>query len=222
MKYPEYERAFSAARLNKYLTACGGNTAKALILYRHNVKLCQKFYGMLNIFEVILRNAINEHYKAYFNDSDWIRTQLAPGGMLSQHPQKSVVDKTIADLTAAGRYTNDRVVSSVTFGFWTYLFTKKPFRLGGQSLLKIFPAKATGLGQRAIYNELMAVKNFRNRIAHHEPICFDSSGSKSTGLAKDHYNLIVRYVNFLGYPEEHLYFGLDVLPDSVLERIDRL
>ena len=133
MKYPEYERAFSAARLNKYLTACDGNTAKALILYRHNVKLCQKFYGMLNIFEVILRNAINEHYKAYFNDSDWIRNQLAPGGMLSQHPQKSVVDKTIADLTAAGRYTNDRVVSSVTFGFWTYLFTKKPFRLGGQS-----------------------------------------------------------------------------------------
>ena len=101
---------------------------------------------MLNIFEVILRNAINEHYKAYFNDSDWICSQLAPGGMLAQHPQKLVVDKTIADLTAAGRYTNDRVVSSVTFGFWTYLFTKKPFRLGGQSLLRIFPAKATGLG----------------------------------------------------------------------------
>ena len=222
MKYPEYERAFSAARLNKYLTACGGNTAKALILYRHNVKLCQKFYGMLNIFEVILRNAINEHYKAYFNDSDWIRSQLASGGMLSQHPQKAVVDKTIADLIAAGRYTNDRVVSSVTFGFWTYLFTKKPFKLGGQSLLKIFPAKAIGLGQRAIYNELMAIKNFRNRIAHHEPICFDSNGCKSTGLAKDHYGLIVRYVNFLGYPDGHLYFGLDVLPDSVLERIDRL
>lgn len=222
MKYPDYERAFSAARLKKYLTACGGDTAKALILYRQNVKLCQKFYGMLNIFEVILRNAINEHYKAYFNDSDWIRSQLAPGRMLSQHPQKSVVDKIIADLTAVGRYTNDRVVSSVTFGFWTYLFTKKPFRLGGQSLLKIFPAKTTGLGQRAIYNELMAVKNFRNRIAHHEPICFDSNGSKSNGFAKEHYDLIVRYVNFLGYPEDHLYVGLDVLPDSILERINKL
>ena len=103
-----------------------------------------------------------------------------------------------------------------------YLFTKKPFRLGGQSLLKIFPAKTTGLGQRAIYNELMAVKNFRNRIAHHEPICFDSNGSKSYGFAKEHYDLIVRYVNFLGYPEDHLYVGLDVLPDSILERINKL
>ena len=93
MKYPEYESAFSAARLNKYVIACGGNTTKALILYRHNVKLCQKFYGMLNVFEVTLRNAINEHYKSYFKDPDWIRTQLATGRMLSQHPQKSIAKK---------------------------------------------------------------------------------------------------------------------------------
>jgi|BioPla2DNA2_1021312.scaffolds.fasta_scaffold44238_2 hypothetical protein len=187
MKYLDYERAFSAARLNKYLTACGGNSTKALILYRHNVKLCQKLYGMLAL-----------------------------------HPQKSIVNKTIADLIASGRYTNDRVVSSASFGFWTYLFTKKPFWLGGQSLLKVFPAKVSGLGQRAIYNELMAIKNFRNRIANHEPICFDTNGYKSIGPAQDSYNLIVRYVNFLGYSENHLYFGLDVLPNSILERIDRL
>ena len=34
MKYSEYEKAFSPARLNKYLVAYGGNTAKALTLYR--------------------------------------------------------------------------------------------------------------------------------------------------------------------------------------------
>ena len=68
MKYKDFENAFSAARLNKYKNACGGNTNKALTLYRHNVKLCQKFYGVLNIFEIILRNAINQHYTAHFND----------------------------------------------------------------------------------------------------------------------------------------------------------
>lgn len=100
MKYPEYERAFSAARLNKYLTACGGNTAKALILYRHNVKLCQKFYGMLNIFEVILRNDINEHYKAYFNDSDWIRSQLAPGPLSHSDSGHIFSRRNLSDLVA--------------------------------------------------------------------------------------------------------------------------
>lgn len=222
MRYPDYEKAFSPARLNKYLKACGGNTAAALTLYRYNVKLCQKFYGILNIFEVVLRNAINEHFKAYFSDPDWIKNQLIPGGMLESHPQRSVVEKTITDLVAAGRYTNDRVVSSVTFGFWTYLFTKVPFQRGGKSLLKIFPAKVSGLGQRAIYNELQAIKAFRNRIAHHEAICFDATGAKNTAPAKDSYALVIKYVRFLGYPETHLYYGLDVLPDKILQKIDTL
>lgn len=82
MKYSDYEKAFSPARLNKYLTACGGDTMAALTLYRHNIKLCQKCYGILNIFEVVLRNAINEHYKAYFADPDWIRHQLQPGNAI--------------------------------------------------------------------------------------------------------------------------------------------
>ena len=179
MKYSDYEKAFSPARLNKYLTACGGDTMAALTLYRHNIKLCQKCYGILNIFEVVLRNAINEHYKAYFADPDWIRHQLQPSGMLYSYPRRTSVLNTIAELDNGGRYTNDRVVSSVTFGFWTYLFTRVPFRSGGSTLLQVFPAKTVGLGQRAIFNELQTIKDFRNRIAHHEAICFDSTGTKS-------------------------------------------
>ena len=222
MKYLDYETAFSQARLNKYLNACAGDTNAAMTLYRHNIKLCQKFYGILNIFEIILRNAINRHYIAYFSDPNWIRHQLAAGGMLEMHPQRSGIDKIITDLDKTGRYTNDRVVSSLTFGFWTYLFTKVPFHCGGNSLLKIFPAKAKGLGQRTIYNDLQTIKAFRNRIAHHEAICFDATGSKTTQLAKDHYALILRYVNYLGYPETHLYYGLDVLPDNIIHKIDFL
>lgn len=98
MKYSEYEKAFSPARLNKYLKACRGDSAAALTLYRHNIKLCQKCYGMLNVFEIVLLNAINEHYKAHFADSDWIRHQIVPGGMLENHSQRGAVEKTIADL----------------------------------------------------------------------------------------------------------------------------
>ena len=98
MKYFEYERAFSQARLNKYYNACSGNTTKALTLYRYNIKLCQKFYGILNIFEIVLRNAINDHYKSVFSDSDWIKNQLRSGGMLEHIPQKSEVLRIIQDL----------------------------------------------------------------------------------------------------------------------------
>ena len=222
MKYLDFEKAFSPARLSKYLRACGGDSAMALTLYRHNIKLCQKIYGVLNIFEVVLRNAINEHYKAYYSDSDWIKNQLVSGGMLENHPQRLVVQKTITDLVNAGKYTNDRIVSSVSFGFWTHLFSRRPFSIGGQSLLHIFPARAKGLGQRTIYNDLQAIKTFRNRIAHHEAICFDNRGAKNTQPARASYALAIKYVQFLGYSEAHLYYGLDVLPDKILQKIDML
>ena len=73
MKYNDYEAAFSQARLSRYLNACAGDKNKALILYRHNLKLCQKFYGVLGLFEVVFRNAVNEHYKRHFGDEDWIK-----------------------------------------------------------------------------------------------------------------------------------------------------
>ncbi len=222
MKYSEYEKAFSPARLNKYLVACGGNTSKALNLYRHNVKLCQKFYGILNIFEVVLRNAINAHYQSVFNDTDWMANQMEAGGMIENAPHKNEVCRIVATLRQNGRYTNDRVVSSVSFGFWTYLFTRQPFRLGGQNLLRIFPNRTAGLGQRAVFNELQEIKNFRNRIAHHEAICFDENGNIDMTITQSKYALILKYIDFLGYQSGHLFYGVDILPDSTIAKIEAL
>lgn len=222
MRYNEYEMVFSSARLNKYKIACDGDNIKALILYRHNIKLCQKFYGVLNVFEVALRNAIDRHYSIVFKDSNWINTQLQKGGMLEKSPHRTEVLNTISTLMKQGKYTHDRLVSSVTFGFWTYLFTKVPYRLGGQNLLQIFPNKEIGLGQKAIYKELMQIKSFRNKIAHHEAICFNSIGQKSMLPAQTHYELILKYVEFLGYSKNHLFFGLDVRPEFVMNKIHNL
>lgn len=222
MKYLEYEKAFSQARLSKYIEACDGNPMKALTLYRHNVKLCQKFYGILNVFEVVLRNAINDHYKNVFGDPDWIKNQLQSGKMLENVPQKNEVLRVINSLNGNGKYTNDRVVSSVSFGFWTHLFTKQPFRLGGQNLLKIFPYRTPGLGQRAIFNELMDIKSFRNRIAHHEAICFNSDGKIDVTIAQDKYEMILKYIRFLGYESNHIFWGIDIFPDTIITKISTL
>lgn len=222
MKYVDFEYAFSAARLNKYRKACGGNAIKALTLYRHNVKLCQKFYGVLNVFEIVLRNAINNHYTKVFNDTDWIFHQLQNGGMLEFSPQRKEVLQDINDMVKDGKYTSDKVVSSVSFGFWTYMFTKVPFRLGNQSILQIFPNRQTGLGQKAIFKELQQIKQFRNRIAHHEPICFDAVGRKSMVYAQTNYALILKYLSFLGYDKDELLLGLDVIPDIVMNQITKL
>ncbi|MCH5247391.1 MAG: hypothetical protein J1E99_04455, partial [Muribaculaceae bacterium] len=88
----------------------------------------------------------------------------------------------------------DRLVSSLSFGFWTYLFNQIPYRSGGMNLLKIFPNKTSGVGQRTIYNELQDIKPFRNRIAHHEAICFNSKGHIDMKYAEEKLDLIKKYV----------------------------
>lgn len=173
MKYTEYEKALSPARLKKYTAACNGNQDRGLTLYRRNMKLCQKLYGMLSVFEVIIRNAIDQHYKVLLNDADWMRNNLGKGGMMEYSPHLKPTSDKLNELLLKDVYTHDRLVSSVSFGFWTYLFTKIPYTRGGKSLLRIFPNKVKGLGQKEIYNELLDIKRFRNRIAHHEPVCFD-------------------------------------------------
>ncbi len=222
MNYEDYEKAFSPPRLNRYLAACGGSKVKALTLYRQNLKLCQKFYGILNIFEVVFRNAIDSHYKTYFGDNDWILNQCADGCMLSTAPQKNDVLRTYYELNRTNRYSNDRLVSSVTFGFWTYLFNKLPYRGGGNTLLQIFPNRTSGLAQRPIFNELQQIKSFRNRIAHHEAICFNTDGNIDLSYCQTNLELIKKYVYFLDYDPVQLFWGTGIKPYTMINKITSL
>ena len=222
MKNLEFETAFSQARLKKYRDAFGGNLSKALKLYRLNIKLSEKFYCVLNILEVVLRNAINAHYINLFGDNDWINTHTATGGMLEHSPKKAETIQKIQSLNAKNKYTHDKIVAASTFGFWVYCFTKIPFRRGRQSLLAIFPNKPRGLGQRTVYNELMTIKNFRNRVAHHEQICFDQSGNVNMSFAKTIYALINNYLTYLGYAPKQIYYGLNISIDNIIQDIENL
>ncbi len=222
MKYCDYETAFSAARLNRYLVACQGDRSKALSLYRHNIKLCQKFYGIINVFEVVLRNAINRHYQNHFDDQDWIRHQCSDGGLLERAPQRLEIERTVSILERQGKYSNDRLVSSVTFGFWTYLFNRIPFRNGGMNLLQIFPNRTPGLAQRPIYNELQEIKAFRNKIAHHEAICFNSTGEIDLNYAQEKLDLIKKYVTFIGYNPIELFWGTGIRPYALIDKINNI
>ena len=164
--------------------------------------------------------------RKYFlcNDSvnDWVLHQLLPGHMLWNHPQRATFEKTINNLIANSIYSNDRAVSSVSFGFWTHLFSRRPFFLGGQSLLKIFPERSKGIGQRVIYKELQEIKAFRNRVAHQESICFDKNGNINTQGFRYVLSLIIKYLQYLGYSDKKLLYGYNVMTEPILDRIDSL
>ena len=47
-------------------------------------------------------------------------------------------------------------------------------------------------------------------------------GRKSMVYAQTNYALILKYIAFLGYDKDDLLFGLDVMPDAVMNKITQL
>jgi len=202
MNYEDFEKHLSKPRLDKYRRACGGNEQKAVELHTQNIELSKNFYGVLSLFELALRNAINEHYKSYFLDKDWILHQYDCG--LFREPQMLSIAKAKKKLNTFKFYSPDNLVAELAFGFWINMFSSHCFKNGDQTLLKIFPNRYKDINQKLIYKELDEIRDFRNRIAHHEPICFNINGKVSLKYGERIWRLMLKYSKFLGLPDEFL------------------
>lgn len=226
MRYSDYQKAFSHSRLDRYLTACAGDRRKALLLYRYNIRLCKEFYAILGILEVTLRNSINSHYQSQFGLNNWLEVHAQNTGVFSnlvfQHgnyESRKLILSNIRKLNA--RYTHDRLVSSLSFGFWVMLFNKLQFNVCGKTLHNIFVKRPIGTLPRDIYKELDKIRDFRNRVAHHEPLCFDSLHNKKVAYAQQHYDLIRKYAQWLNFNPDKLFYGIDNTQDTI-NKIDEL
>lgn len=210
------------------MQAMAGNTKKAMTLYRLNLKATQEFFSIISCFEIALRNAIDVHYLNK-NGADWLQKAVVPGGMFYKTKCTSTVKLvTDANIKLAANYSHPKLVAEMSFGFWRYLFADAQFIAGGQSLLAIFPGKpksngAANYNHKYVFNELEKVNNLRNRIAHHEPICFQKGGAaiRDTFLAREHYTRIITLFNWMEIDEAALLYGLDHVM-KVLDKIDQL
>lgn len=226
MNFEEFEKVLSSARLSRYLTACNADKEKTLKLYRLNIRLSQAFYAILSLFEVALRNAINEHYLTWFNDNEWLRNQCLGSGFLN-NPQfatgrfksKKKIDAAIKELGI--KYTHERLVASLSFGFWVNLFAPLQFRFAGQNLHRIFPGRPKGTLPKQIFNDLTKILEFRNRIAHHEPVCINGTKNIDLTEAEKIYSLIIQFINWMGLDNVKFLKGLDDTL-QIMDEIDHL
>jgi len=214
MNYHDFETILSKPRIGRFLLAARGDKNKALHLYKLNIQLSQTLYGLLGIFEVMLRNHIDQYYKNCFNDHEWLKNNCEANGMFnhssfmkSNFESKAKILTTIVQL--GNRYNHDRLVAELSFGFWTYMFAPVQFMAGGQGLHKIFIERPKGTAQKNIFNELDQIRSLRNRIAHHEPLCFDKQHKIYTTHTNTTYHCLIKLTNWLGYDQVKLFLGLD-------------
>ncbi|MGL5892260.1 MAG: Abi family protein [Bacteroidia bacterium] len=227
MRFTDFESRMSVARMRRYLNACNGDTRKAMTLYRLNLALSLDLFAQISLFEVALRNAIDLHFQVMLGHN-WLTDAIAPGGCFSgpqfKHTSESIRD---AARKLGGTATTDQLVATLGFGFWRYLFAPYQFSATGSSLLAVFPERPLSssvqhYNARYFFNELASVNRLRNRIAHHEPICFVPRNSCiNTNYARSHLLLIHNLLRWMGTHPGELFYGLDHTP-AICSGIDKL
>jgi hypothetical protein len=176
------EPYLSPARLGPYLQATGGHQKRALALYQWNVGLSGAVHEALNVFEVVLRNALDRQLKTWNATQVNRATGLAFGPEWTLGPANLLSRLVGSDLVAAqNRATkavghrrairHEDVVAQLMFGTWRFLLPDNdPGRqlLWSQALVSAFPHLTRPPAD--LVSAVSGNYRLRNRVAHFEPL----------------------------------------------------
>lgn len=226
MKYSDFAKVMTNARMSRYLLATGGNTRKAMTLYRKNLQLTQELFTVISCFEVALRNAIDATVTPSLGN-DWLRDSAAVDGIFDTPRCRLTRDNINDAINKLHTYSHYKLVAELGFGFWRFMFAQHQFNATGRIMLQVFPSKPTSTpaiqyNNIYIFNQLAQLNNLRNRMAHHEPICFlPGNPIKDTTYTRQHYILILQLFQWMQIDEAALLYGLDHI-NTFCNEIDNL
>ena len=148
--------------------------------------------------------------------TQWLENAVQPDGCLAiTEGCELSYGRVLEALDSLGTtYTHDKLIASLSFGFWRFLFAPRQFAAFGSTLLEIFPNRPFGTRQKEVFRRLAKINELRNRIAHYEPICFEEHVI-STARAANRYNLILDMLPWLGCNPRKMLYGIDAVPKAI-------
>jgi Abi-like protein len=158
------ELAIAKDRLGSYVAETKGDVQKAIILYEMNTLFSQGLYGILQPLEIAFRNSIHNVLGRGIGKNWYDSFPLRHREAESVKEAKSHIARWSHAITPG------RVVSELTFGFWTRLISRDYEKtMWVPHLHKAFPHLPKP-DRAAVSLRLDSIKLLRNRIAHHERI----------------------------------------------------
>lgn len=117
--------------------------------------------------EICLRNTLNRQLTNAFG-GEWFRNGKPP---FEQDALNTLRD-TVAELTRAKRsIATGRIVAEMSFGFWVGLLGPRyDHNLWRNNFYQAFTEQGAHIRRDRVHRRFNALRRFRNRIAHHEPI----------------------------------------------------
>lgn len=225
-KYDYLEAILSQKRMQRYLLSCANDKTKAAKLYTLNIRLSQQILAVINMFEVSLRNAIDRKM-TLVSGQDWLRSLSLVGGVFDNRQcekTRLTIKKDLDELIRHSTYTPSNLLSQTKFGVWKYMFMSPHYNATGRCLLDIFSHRPSSTptiqyNNMFVYHCLDRVNKVRNRVAHHDPICFFPRMSQiDTQMVRQCYSDIVMLLTWLNIDNVRLLSGLD----SVLKVCDKI
>lgn len=229
MKFSDFQRILSPLRLERYLSAVHGDTRTAMSLYRLNLHLSQEVFTLLSCFEVALRNAIDRELTETLG-MDWLRDSVMQGGIFDVpgcRDSARIITTAYKRLCRNDEYSHPKLLAEMEFGVWKYMFANPQYRATGRVLLKVFPNKPKSSAEiqynnTYLFNVLDGINILRNRIAHHEPICFARRKPEiGTSYILNAHQTLHKLFMWMGIESHSLLYGLDHV-QQVCNRINML
>ena len=169
------ERIISTERLEPYLKHHSGNFEKAVQHYKANIEISESFYPMLSVLEIALRNNLDYQLKRRFDDDNWFDNPEFIK-IITRFQIDRISDARNSILREKKSITTGRVISELSFGFWTSLLDSKFEKTLWKNIRLAFPNCPKVIRQRkTMSSKFNGIRKLRNRIFHHESVTWNIS-----------------------------------------------
>ena len=167
------ERIISKERIEPYLRHHKNDLEKAIAHYKSNILISEAFYPLLSILEIGLRNSIDFQLAHRFNDKNWFENHEFIK-IASRFQIDRIADARTSILSEKKEITSGRIISELSFGFWTSLFDTKFEMIHWKNLRLAFPNCPKDIRKRkTMSSKFNGIRKLRNRIFHHEAITWN-------------------------------------------------
>ncbi len=203
----------SQARFTPYVSP-HRSQIDGLRAYRYNIIVSQSVWEATAIFEVLLRNRIVKEWNQWFSvngfkNCEWpLKIKSLHNQLPHKFPKSSFNNKALESLEkqeawAFQRATreiktrnviNDDIIARLTFGFWHECLSHHFRFISGSQIKGLFPHypyQHTYIehDMADIAKDLQSIKDFRNRLAHHEKLDINKTKQK--------YIKICQYITYI-------------------------
>ena len=169
------DRIISKERLEPYLTHHQADLDKAMLHYKSNILISESFYPLLAVLEIGLRNSIDYQLTKKFNDRRWYEN-MEFIRIATRFQIDRISDAKSNILSEKKEITPGRIISELSFGFWTSLFDVRFEMTLWKCLRLTFPNCPKQIRQRkTMSSKFNSIRKLRNRIFHHEAISWNLS-----------------------------------------------